>query len=101
MDRKEDHQEQVDKDHQEEACRREVQAVQVDQEDQEAHHQADLEDHQVEAHHQAILNTEDHHQVDQEMDHLQAILSTEAHLQAAKAAHHQANQTLSAEDDEY
>ena len=94
-----------DKDHQEEVCRREVQAVQVDQEDQEAHHQEDLADHQEEDHHQAILNTEDHHQADHKVDHLQAIHSTEAHHQADQADnnvdHHQANQTLLVDDDEY
>ena len=94
--------------HQEEAYHKEDQEVQADQADQvdlAAHHKdmADLavqvDHHQAtEDHLQAILNTEDHHQVDHKVDHHQDILLTEAHHQAVQAVH-KVNQILLAEDD--
>jgi hypothetical protein len=83
--------------HQEEVCRIEVPEDQVDLE---AHHQDQVEvDHHqaAEDHLQAILNTEDHHQVDKEAHH-QDIHNTEAHHQAAQEVH-KVNQTLLAEDE--
>lgn len=101
----------LQEDHQAAVYRREAQEVQVGQEDQVAHHQdmADQEDHhQVEDLHQAILNTEAHHQVDQEEVHLQDIQLTGDHHQAHQAAHQEEDQavhqeeiqTLSVEDDD-
>lgn len=88
----EDQVDQVDH-HQEEVYRIEDQEVQVDLE---AHHQdmaADKDHHQAEDLHQAILNTEDHHQVDHKVAHHQDIHNTEAHHQAAQEVH-KVNQTL-------
>jgi len=89
--------EEVQEAHQEEVFRIEVQEDQVDLE---AHHQdqAEVDHHQAaEDHLRAILNTEDHHQVEEE-DHHQDIHNTEAHHQAAQEAH-KVNQTLLAEDE--
>lgn len=92
-------------DHQEEVCHREGQEDQVDLE---AHHQdmvdqvvqaVQADHHQAEVHLQAILNTEDHHQVDK-VAHHQDIHSTEAHHQAVQEVH-KVNQTLLAEDENY
>jgi len=91
--------------HQEEVYHKEGQEVQEDQVDLEAHHQdmvdlaVQVDHHQaIEDHLQAILNTEDHHQVDHKVDHHQVILLTEAHHQAVQAVH-KVNQILLAEDD--